>query len=96
MYLCAAKSQAKFTPEQAEIWVKALSVYPEPVVNKAVMVLVACLDPFPDLAKVLRECHNISAALNPNVAAGTYSDSGRAPLAVVNMLAKQLGLEIAR
>ena len=94
MYLCAAKSQAKFTDEQADIWVRALSSYDPPVVNKAVLTLVACLDPFPDLAKLLRECHNITAEQNPDVRVGSYSGSGRAPLAVVNMLAERLGMEI--
>jgi len=94
MYLCAAKSQAKFSAEQADIWVAGLSSYPVSVVNRAVVQLVACLDPFPDLAKLLRECHNINAARNPDVSVGRYSDSGRAPVAVVEQLASQLGLEI--
>ncbi len=89
--LCSLKNQAQFMPHALETWTAVLSIFPTPVVNRALPKIGLSSDPFPDLCKVVIACQQ--AMPSGNEYAPSRDDSKVRP-STVAAAAKALGVEV--
>ena len=89
--LCAAKNQAMLSAYAMETWCAVLSVYPAPVVNRAVIEMALGTDPFPDLGKVVAKCQRVLASQSKHV---TQADPEKLGAGALKRIAAALQLVV--
>ena len=89
--LCSMKRVVSLTDHQCETWLAVLSVFPESVVNAAILEIGLSEDPFPDLGKLVINCER-----RRRTEAGTMPQDGvkRLGSGMVKAVAAALQLKI--
>jgi hypothetical protein len=89
--LCSLKNQAQFSIHATETWCAALSIFPEEIVNRAILEIALSADPFPDCGKVIAKCQTELNRRSENL---TQADPSKPSRGTVNRVAKAFGIQL--